>query len=101
MCSTNLLQLSASLLITLFPCAEITCSDVSALENGDIAYNTEDTDVRPINTVATYRCNDGYILSGDTTRTCKSSGMWSGSEAPICEGESALIKSCVILKPIN
>ncbi len=70
------------------------------MDNGEIVYNpnTKDTGVRRINTVATYRCNDGYILSGDTTRTCESGGMWSGGEAPICEGESINFKLCCLFE---
>ena len=34
---------------------------------------------------ATYSCNDGYNLVGDTTRTCQASGSWSGSD-PSCTG---------------
>ncbi len=35
--------------------------------------------------VATYTCNDGYLLMGDDMmRTCGSERMWSGSE-PTCE----------------
>ena len=34
---------------------------------------------------ATYSCNTGYILVGDSTRTCQATGKWSGS-APTCEG---------------
>ena len=32
-----------------------------------------------------YRCNTGYNLVGDITRTCQSSGNWSGT-APTCQG---------------
>ena len=34
---------------------------------------------------ATYSCNTGYNLVGDSIRTCQSSGNWSGS-APTCQG---------------
>ena len=34
---------------------------------------------------ATYSCNTGYNLVGDSTRTCQATGEWSGS-APTCEG---------------
>ena len=34
---------------------------------------------------ATYSCNTGYNLVGDSTRTCQASGNWSGS-APTCQG---------------
>ena len=35
--------------------------------------------------VATYVCDDGFELEGNMTRTCESSGMWSGEE-PMCRG---------------
>ena len=34
---------------------------------------------------ATYSCNTGYNLVGDSTRTCQATGNWSGS-APTCQG---------------
>ena len=34
---------------------------------------------------ATYSCNAGYNLMGNSTRTCQATGVWSGS-APTCEG---------------
>ena len=34
---------------------------------------------------ATYSCNTGYDLVGDSTRTCQAAGNWSGS-TPTCEG---------------
>ena len=34
---------------------------------------------------ATYSCNTGYNLVGDSTRTCQATGNWSGSE-PTCQG---------------
>ncbi len=36
------------------------------------------------NSVARYSCYSGYILSGESTRTCLSTRVWSGS-APVCE----------------
>ena len=39
--------------------------------------------------VATYNCNTGYNLVGDSTRTCQAEGNWSGS-APTCEGIHAI-----------
>ena len=37
------------------------------------------------NSTATYSCNNGYNLVGDTTRTCLASGSWSDT-APTCTG---------------
>ena len=34
---------------------------------------------------ATYNCDTGYNLVGDSTRTCVATGNWSGSE-PTCQG---------------
>ena len=34
--------------------------------------------------IATYICNSGYELVGQSTRTCQTSGQWSG-DAPTCE----------------
>ena len=34
---------------------------------------------------ATYTCDSGYQLSGDQSRTCLSTGVWSGQE-PTCTG---------------
>ncbi len=34
---------------------------------------------------ATYTCESGYILSGDSSRICQSDSIWSGSE-PTCDG---------------
>ena len=35
-----------------------------------------------LNTIATFKCNDGFELVGEPTRTCELSG-WSGSN-PTC-----------------
>ncbi len=60
------------------------CSDLLSLPNGAISYSMGSTDIRPINTIATQSCNDGYTLNGDTTRTCGSDGVWNGS-VPTCQ----------------
>lgn len=35
---------------------------------------------------ATYSCNEGYMLVGDSTRTCEASAMWTGI-APVCQSK--------------
>ena len=37
-----------------------------------------------VGSTATYTCNDGFRLQGQSTRTCQTNGEWSGS-APICQ----------------
>jgi formylglycine-generating enzyme required for sulfatase activity len=61
-------------------CAPVDCGTLSTPANGSL--------VTPAGTTfggtATYSCSSGYLLVGDTTRTCQASGVWSGS-APQCE----------------
>ncbi len=66
------------------PVPIVTCSALISLTNGDIDYGGGSPDNRPVDTVATYTCNPGYTLIGDSTRTCGSDGVWSGSD-PICQ----------------
>ena len=65
----------------------ITCTSLSQINNGLVAYSSS-----PFNfgTTATYTCNEGFFLQGDRTRTCGGdgsglNGVWSGS-APVCAG---------------
>ncbi len=60
-----------------------TCPDLTVPANGVISYNMGTTSPRPVNTVATYTCVTGYTLTGGSTRTCGSDGVWSGF-APVC-----------------
>ena len=55
------------------------CAGLSNISNGDVSTNGLST-----GSTATYSCNGGFTLVGDTTRTCQDNGTWSGSE-PICE----------------
>ncbi|KAK8730889.1 hypothetical protein OTU49_007681, partial [Cherax quadricarinatus] len=38
-----------------------------------------------LGTVATYICNPGYILLGNTSRTCDHTGHWT-NQSPVCQG---------------
>ncbi len=62
------------------------CFDLPQLMNGVIAYTDGLADSRPINTIATYTCDNGYTLTGGSFRQCQNDGTWSGS-APTCQGE--------------
>ena len=41
--------------------------------------------------LASYRCNAGYVLSYPASRTCLSSGLWSGT-SPRCDPETVCRK---------
>ena len=45
---------------------------------------------RPVDTTATYMCNDGFDLIGDSVRSCLEGGIFSGEE-PFC----LMIRKCV------
>ncbi|XP_064386051.1 sushi, von Willebrand factor type A, EGF and pentraxin domain-containing protein 1-like [Halichondria panicea] len=71
--------------ITAPVCEVITCFDLSSLVNGNVHYGGAGSPgSRPVDTVVTYNCNTGFTLTGGSTRTCGSDGMWSGS-APTCQ----------------
>ncbi len=67
------------------------------LTNGVISYSDPTLGE---NTVATYTCNTGYTLNGDSTRTCGSDGVWSG-QAQTCIGTIMLVKDLSVLKTFN
>ena len=61
------------------------CAELPAITNGEIAYSSADMP-RPIGTVASYTCNDGFNLDGPLSRTCvenAGSGMFDMT-APTC-----------------
>ena len=59
----------------------VDCGSLSAPANGQVDLTSGTT----FGQTATYSCNTGYNLVGDSTRTCQATGVWSGS-APTCEG---------------
>ena len=50
-------------------------------ENGLVTING-----RTFGSIATYQCDEGFILVGSETRTCQQDGEWSDSQ-PTCEGQ--------------
>ncbi|XP_064399465.1 CUB and sushi domain-containing protein 3-like isoform X2 [Halichondria panicea] len=67
------------------PSCQRICPSVRSPNNGVVRVTTYNVNGR-----ATYTCNTGYRLSGLSSRTCSSSGSWSGSN-PSCQ------RSCPIL----
>ena len=74
----------------LFILAVVYCGNLTDPANGSVTHTSGTT----FGQTATYSCNTGYNLVGDSTRTCQATGNWSGS-APTCVG--MLLMSNLIL----
>ena len=61
--------------------AVVDCVNLTDPANGQVDH----TAGTPFGQTATYRCNTGYNLVGDSIHTCQATGEWSGS-APTCKG---------------
>ena len=59
----------------------VDCGSLTNPANGSVNHTAGTT----VGQTATYSCNTGYNLVGNSTRTCQATGNWSGS-APTCEG---------------
>ena len=70
------------------------CGSLTNPANGQVSHTTGTT----FGQTATYSCNTGYNLVGDSTRTCQATGEWSGSE-PTCE--RMLLTSVWCESPVN
>ena len=66
----------------------VDCGTLTDPGNGQVDYTAGAT----LGQTATYSCNTGYNLVGDSTRTCQATGEWSES-APTCQGMSLLTLS--------
>ena len=64
-----------------FFCTVVGCDRLSDPTNGDVSFTST-----TVNSKATYSCNNGFILVGQTTRICQSTGEWSG-KAPVCKSK--------------
>jgi hypothetical protein len=58
----------------------VICEVLTDPPSGTVSVN--DTSRIP-GTLATYTCNAGYFLSGESERNCQGSGVWSG-DVPVC-----------------
>ena len=59
----------------------VDCGTLNNPANGQVSYTGRTT----YRQTATYSCDLGYNLVGDSNRTCQATGVWSGSE-PTCQG---------------
>ena len=63
------------------PLTVVNCGTLSNPANGQVSH----TDGTTLGQTATYSCNTGYSLVGDSNRTCQATGEWSGN-VPACQG---------------
>ena len=59
----------------------VDCGNLTDPVNGSV----DDTAGTSLGQTATYSCDTGYNLVGDSTRTCQATGNWSGG-TPTCQG---------------
>ena len=68
--------------IHLFPLfVAVDCGTLTSPVNGQVTHTAGTT----FGQTATYSCNTGYNLVGDSSRTCQATGEWSGN-ASACQG---------------
>ena len=63
----------------------VDCSAPKQLRDGTVSY-----DGTGYNMVVVYKCDEGYSLTGSSTRVCQSSGKWSGDE-PFCDRKNITV----------
>ena len=62
------------------PSTVVDCNALTDPANGQVSTTGGTT----FGQTATYSCNTGYNLVGDSTRSCQANGDWSGSD-PTCQ----------------
>ena len=58
-----------------------TCGTLLHPNNGFVVYS-----MSTFGATATYLCNEGFDLIGNSTRQCQSNGLWEGV-APVCQSK--------------
>ena len=80
-CTTDLrYQYQVTLTYCISPVTAIDCGTLPHPANGRVSHTTGTT----FGQAATYSCDRGYNLVGDSTHRCQATGVWSGS-APTCQ----------------
>lgn len=66
----------------------VDCGHPGVPDNGAVQLSATTFD-----SVATFQCNQGYLLVGSTRRECQSNGQWSGTQ-PVCNGKAENHQEC-------
>ena len=74
----------------------VNCGTLSNPANGQVSHTAGTT----YGQTATYSCNTGYDLMGNSPRTCQSTRSWSGS-APTCQGNYFVKLEKILLPNIS
>ena len=69
----------------------VDCGALTDPANGQVSHTAGTT----FGETATYTCDAGYNLVGDSNHTCRATGVWSGC-APTCQG--MLLVTSVVLR---
>ena len=64
---------------------DVGCDNLPPILNGNVALEGTST-----GDTATYSCNSGFTLDGNSVRSCLPNGQWSGQE-PSCVGKCLFI----------
>ena len=75
--------------ICTFSYSAVNCPDLAGPANGQVV----PSGTIPAST-ATYTCNSGYRLNGDSSRICQESGQWSGT-VPTCEPSTYVTRTLI------
>ena len=70
--------------------AGIVCGNLTAPENGNVTFD----EFIGWGGSATYSCDEGYTLTGTSTRECQKSATWT-STAPTCESKCFRLASSI------
>jgi hypothetical protein len=68
----------------LFATSAILCPDVT-IPNGNIST----TNGLRVDSIISYKCQEGYTIEGSDTATCTNDGVWS-DKTPTCKGTLSL-----------
>ena len=82
LCSSLYILPKYALILHLPPVVD--CESLPHPTNGFVAFSST-----IFNSVATYGCQQGYQLEGETQRTCLASSQWSGAQ-PSCSSKQKL-----------